>query len=195
MKKILLLGDSIRMGYDTPVKEKLSGIAQVFFPEDNCRFAQYTLCNLHHWANEIGCVNEIDLIHWNNGLWDVGHYFNCECLTPPDTYGMTLRKIYKVLGILFPKAKVIFALSTAVIENRQNNPDYNTVTCFRHNKEIMEYNSIAGRITNELNAELNDLYKVSVILSEDYYVDGVHFTGKGYDILADAVAKKCESCL
>lgn len=39
MKNILLLGDSIRIGYDKSVRKSLESIANVYFPEDNCRFA------------------------------------------------------------------------------------------------------------------------------------------------------------
>ena len=40
MKKVVLLGDSIRMNYCKYVKSKLEGIAEVYYPDDNCRFAQ-----------------------------------------------------------------------------------------------------------------------------------------------------------
>ena len=44
MKKVLLLGDSIRMGYDDYVKELLEGECEVIYdPDDNGRFAAYTL--------------------------------------------------------------------------------------------------------------------------------------------------------
>ena len=44
MKKVLLLGDSIRMGYDDYVKEELDGKCEVVYDaEDNGRFAAYTL--------------------------------------------------------------------------------------------------------------------------------------------------------
>ena len=46
MKRVLLLGDSIRMGYDSMVKELLSDKYEVFFPEDNGRFFfLYTLAD------------------------------------------------------------------------------------------------------------------------------------------------------
>ncbi len=48
MKKLILLGDSIRMGYAAYVKEKLAGAAEVLFPEENCRFAQYMYLSLIH---------------------------------------------------------------------------------------------------------------------------------------------------
>ena len=52
MKNIYLIGDSIRFGsvggkgspgYGIFVKEILNGIANVYAPNENCRFAQYTL--------------------------------------------------------------------------------------------------------------------------------------------------------
>ena len=38
MKKILLLGDSIRMGYQNEVKELLKDEYEVVFPQENGRF-------------------------------------------------------------------------------------------------------------------------------------------------------------
>ena len=43
MKNVLLLGDSIRMGYEPHVRRKLEGRAEVFGPNENGRFALYTL--------------------------------------------------------------------------------------------------------------------------------------------------------
>ena len=72
MKNLLLLGDSIRMGYDSFVQEKLAGRMNVFFAEDNGRFVQYTLRALSDWKGKLS-LPEIDVVHWNNGLWDVLH--------------------------------------------------------------------------------------------------------------------------
>ena len=36
MKKVVILGDSIRMGYDKYVKEALKDVAAVYYPKDNC---------------------------------------------------------------------------------------------------------------------------------------------------------------
>lgn len=46
MKKVFLIGDSIRIGYDKAVRAKLSGEAEVYFTVDNNRFAQYILCSI-----------------------------------------------------------------------------------------------------------------------------------------------------
>lgn len=43
-KKVVLLGDSIRqIGYGKKVEELLKPDYEVWQPEDNCRFAKYTL--------------------------------------------------------------------------------------------------------------------------------------------------------
>ena len=73
MKKIVLLGDSIRMGYDKYVKEALADVAEVYYPEENCRFAEYTLRYAHEWAGSIP-RDDVDVVHWNNGLWDAIDY-------------------------------------------------------------------------------------------------------------------------
>ena len=53
MKNLLLIGDSIRMGYDKSVKKTLEGKANVIFPEENCRFASYVLRYFHEYLKDI----------------------------------------------------------------------------------------------------------------------------------------------
>ena len=70
MKKILLIGDSIRMGYDKCTKMAFEGSAEVYFPKENCRFTSYIIRHLYDWKNELGLGEDVDLVHWNAGLWD-----------------------------------------------------------------------------------------------------------------------------
>ena len=82
MKTVFLMGDSIRMGYDRYVRDALADEAAVYYPSENCRFAQYTLRNAHDWI-EKECQPEcVDVVHWNAGLWDVARLFGDEPLTP-----------------------------------------------------------------------------------------------------------------
>lgn len=76
MKNILLLGDSIRQGYESFARDKLQGRANVFFPMENGRFAQYTLRALSEWKESLA-LPQIDIVHWNNGLWDTVHLNDC----------------------------------------------------------------------------------------------------------------------
>ena len=95
MKKIILLGDSIRMGYDKYVKLALEGQAEVYFPKDNCRFTQYVLRNTHAWVEESGFGEETALVHWNVGLWDVAQVLGDEPITPIEVYEAYLHRICK----------------------------------------------------------------------------------------------------
>ena len=65
MKKALLLGDSIRMGYDDMVRGLLAGRAEVLYdPQDNGRFAITTLWQANPLLRAHGPVDEV---HWNKG--------------------------------------------------------------------------------------------------------------------------------
>lgn len=188
MKKVYLIGDSIRFGapgspgYGVYVKEKLNGRAEVYAPNENSRFAQYTLRYLWDWTQEMN-TEEIDVVHWNNGLWDVLRLHGDEPLTPVDIYTDFLERVYKKIRLLFPNAKIIFALSTSVIE-KWANPDF-----MRYNKEIEAYNEAAKELMEGLGVEVNDLYAASKELGEEYRSDWVHYNEKGSEILADAVIK------
>ena len=190
MKNIYLIGDSIRYGaigspgYGVYVKEKLEGTANVYGPNDNCRFAGYTLRYLHEWAAEID-KEKIDIVHWNNGLWDVLRLFGDDPFTDIETYGITLRRVYKRIKFLFPNAKVIFALSTPVIE------EWGSAEFFRYNKEIEIYNQKSIEIMNELEVDINDLYTVSKEFDNSIHSDWVHFGEEGSKILADKVIEAC----
>ncbi|MBQ8684639.1 MAG: hypothetical protein IJ514_00515 [Clostridia bacterium] len=64
MEKLVLIGDSIRMGYDKYVKEALRGVAEVYYPEENCRFAEYVLRYAHEWKNQGSWPSDADLVHF-----------------------------------------------------------------------------------------------------------------------------------
>ena len=191
MKTIFLIGDSIRCGapesdgYGIHVKEKCRDKATVLAPDDNCRFTQYTLRYLHDWAKGID-GEKVDVVHWNNGLWEALRLFGDEPLTDMETYGVFLKRIYKRITFLFPNAKIIFALTTAVIEEWQN-PDF-----FRYNREIEAYNRKATEIMNDLGVPVNDLYSVSKSFEKEQYLGPVHFGTEASAILADAVIRACD---
>ena len=126
----------------------------MYGPDENCRFAQYTLRYLHEWAASVP-REEIDVVHWNNGLWDVLRLYGDEPLTPLEVYGDMLRRVYKRIRYLFPNARIIFALSPSVIEEWAN-PIF-----IRYNREIEEYNRKAKEVMEELGVGVNDLYSVS----------------------------------
>ena len=196
MKNVFLIGDSIRYGatanpeyqtsnspgYGCYVKELLSGKANVYAPDDNCRFAQYTLRYLYDWSKDLEC-DKIDVVHWNNGLWDVLRINDDEPLTPIDVYEKMICRVYDSIKKTFPNAKIIFALSTAVVEEWARD-DFK-----RYNSDIEKYNEVAKRVLSEKGAIINDLYSVSAKFDNSLHADWVHFNEEGSKILAEAVCK------
>jgi len=184
MKKIYLIGDSIRLGYDSRVRELLEDEAQVYWAMDNARFVQYTLRCLSDWGNNDCPAEKIDLVHWNNGLWDALHVLGDELpQTTPDAYREGLVRIIGRIRKVFPNAKITFATTTSVIESRLK------PTFYRKNSEIEQYNAIAREVMAEYGIEIDDLYPVSCDMPDDWHSeDGVHYTPEGYQALAEAVA-------
>lgn len=184
-----MIGDSIRMGYDKYVKKHLKDSCEVYYPDDNCRFAQYLYRHLHDWKDWLNLSDDIDLVHWNVGLWDTLILGDEGCLTPPEMYACFIERICIRIKKLFPKAKVVFATSTPVIEERF---DKNFI--YRLNKDVEKYNEIAVEICKKHSFVINDLYPVLKAVPEEYYIDAAHpYTKEGTTITTNAVCKAiCE---
>ena len=184
MKNIFLIGDSIRLGYQPYVKEKLEGRAKVIGVNDNCRFTYYTLRHLLDWSREVN-PETIDIVHWNNGLWDVLRILGDEPLVPVDVYGATLKRIYNQIRTIFPRAKIVFALTTPVDEtNIGTDGEY-----ARRNADIEAYNREASEVMSELGVQVSDLYTFAKENIDTLRADWTHFNEEGSALLADAVIK------
>ena len=182
MKKILLIGDSIRMGYDKYVKEALKNVAEVYYTEDNSRFAEYTLRYAHEWKSQLECGDDVDLVHWNAGLWDCLELFEDEPLSTVDYYKNAIGRIDKRLRMLFPKAKMVFATSTSVNEEIMDK------NFRRHNSVIEKYNEAAKEVLSGTDTSINDLYTLTTAFPKEYRSDFVHFyTDKGTEIIGGRV--------
>lgn len=168
MKNILLIGDSIRMGYDKSVKSTLQGKANVYFPEENCRFASYVLRYLHEYQRLLGEA-PVDVVHWNAGLWDCLRLFGEEPHTPIEIYTYYIERICIRIKKLFPGAQVIFATSTSV-QSELMRSDFK-----RYNHEIEAYNAAAVQVVSRYGFQVNDLYGVSTTLPPEAHSDAVHY--------------------
>ena len=182
MKKIILLGDSIRMGYDKYVREALKNVAEVYYPKDNCKFAAYILRFAHDWKNGENWPDDVDLVHWNAGLWDCLELFGDEPLISLAYYEEAIARVDKRLRMLFPKAKIVFALSTAVLE------DCSPKDFRRHNSVIMQYNEAAKKALSGTNTVIDDLWTPSLNCPRSYHSDFVHYyTNEGTELIGNKV--------
>ena len=169
MKNILLIGDSIRAGYDQYVKESLEGQANVFFPPENCRFAHYILRSFNLWIEDMN-VDSFDVVHWNAGLWDTLRIYGDDCLTRYDDYIDTLNRIQSRIERLFPNAVSIFATSTPVRES-----GFITDYEMRYNADVERYNAAAIETLSKRGVIINDLYSLLKDVPDSYHSDQTHF--------------------
>jgi len=176
MIKVTLLGDSIRMmGYGLKVPELLGEDFEVFQPEDNCRFAKYTLRGLFEWENGMA---DSRIVHWNNGLWDVCNIFGDGLFTSETEYVENMLRIADILISRYEK--VIFATTTPVDPRHPYNK----------NSDIERYNAVLVPLLKEKGIVINDLYKlvsadICKYIRED---DLIHLTDEGTRVCAEQTA-------
>lgn len=189
MKRIVLLGDSIRMGYCEHVARIMEGRACVQWPAENGRFTLYAVASMDNWAREVGNPGTVDAVHWNCGHWDMARFGNMESpLLTVEEYRAGLRRVYARIRQAFPNAKTMFALTTPVKSGAEMaNP--------RTNADIEEYNRAACEVMEELGVPVNDLHSVALALTDDFYADAVHYLPEGSEVLAEAVANKIDELL
>jgi isoamyl acetate esterase len=181
LRRVLLLGDSIRASYQPLVAELLKGKAFVAGPEENCQFSAYTLASLDRWLATLG---KPDIVHWNNGLHDVGHNPN----RAPRQYSIDIycaNLAFILARLRGTGAQVIWATTTPVHPTR---PFVTTAWSWR-NEEIDCYNAAALAIMNSENVPVNDLHAV-VAANPDLYLreDKLHLSEDGKRNCAEAVA-------
>ena len=182
MKKILLIGDSICAGYNKQVRDTLAGKAEVLLAPESGRFAEYILRQIHDWKRELKLGGDLDLIHWNAGLWDVLRLEGDEPLTPPECYAQFIRRISLMMTKLFPNAVQIFATSTPIQEEKYS------LAFSRKNADIEKYNSIARAELEPLGVVINDLYPVMQGIPKEWYSDVTHFnTAPATEVITNAV--------
>ena len=191
MKKIVLLGDSIRKGYDKYVRMAFEEVAEVYYPSENCRFTTYMLRNLTEWVDEMQCGSDVDLVHWNAGLWDDLVLIDGLPLVPIDMYKENVERICGMLKVLFPKAKIVFATSTSVREEL-----FDKLRVKRYNKDTERYNQAAKDAVLRCEGQINDLYALTKDAPLEYHSDQTHYyTMEGTRLLTDQVIGCIENAL
>jgi len=190
--RVLILGDSISIGYTPFVKTMLADEADVFRPMKgakpaNCGGTDRGIKQIDRWLKIDG--GNWDLIHVNFGLHDLKHVNpktggnsdkpNDPPQSNPQDYEKQLRVILK--KVKATKAKVIVCLTTPVP------PDCKP---FRATTSPAVYNEIAERIAEEHGFAVNDLFTFADSrLKEIQLPANVHFSKTGSKALAEEVAK------
>ena len=175
MKKVTLLGDSIRLGYSARTIELLNPDFDVWQPEENCRYSQYTLRGIWEWSK---AMEGSEIVHWNNGLWDECELFGDGSFTPIDSYVETMIRIARILKKRH--GCVIFATTTPV---RDENIYHNNELIELFNARVVPELMKEGVIINDLHALLKD--DIAGNIRSD---DRIHLTEQGVELCAQQVA-------
>lgn len=179
MKKVLLLGDSIRMGYDSIVKEMLGDDYLVCYADDdNGRFTAYTLWQANQFFREYG---HFDIVHWNNGYWDMHTEAPMtEPITPLCDYPYMLRRIIRLCRANCDR--LIFA-TTLPVPSADDMRSYD-------NDTVLAYNNAALEVMRQEGVEVNDLYSLTA-QKDDFYkcADRLHLTQEGYRVCAEQIVR------
>lgn len=179
MKKVVLLGDSIRLiGYGPRIPELLGDGYTVWQSEDNCRFIKYTLRCIFEWRDDI---KDADIIHWNNGLWDTSTGLfddGGQPFTGEEEYVENMLRVARELLKITPN--VIFATTTPV------HPQYP----YNNNEVIKRYNAALVPKLQAMGIRINDLHSIVVKdIPGNICEDQIHLSESGAAQCAEQVAR------
>lgn len=186
-KKILIIGDSISIGYTPFVEEALRGEAIVKHNPGNAQHTGTGLLKLEEWLGN----EEWDIIQFNWGLWDLCYRhpdskvygkrdkINGTVTFSPEEYAANLDKLVKRLKET--GAKLIFVSTSYVPEGEAG----------RKKGDEIKYNAMATEVMIANGVLINDIHKYSKKVHKTYKsADGdVHYTDAGYSLLAKKIVK------
>jgi len=185
LPRVLLIGDSISIGYTLQTRELLKDKVNLHRIPTNGGPTTNGLANLSAWLGK----NKWDVIHFNWGLHDLKYMGpkgenladpkkpDSRQQVPPAEYEKNLRELVKQLKAT--GAKLIWAATTPVPEDAGG----------RICDDSVKYNEIARKIMEENDVVIDDLHALALPQLEKIQLPkNVHFTPEGSKILARQVA-------
>jgi acetyl esterase/lipase len=193
LPNVLILGDSISIGYTLEVRELLKGVANVYRPASadgrkpiNC---SDTITGLKRLDGQLE-GHDWSVIHFNWGLHDLKHVKEAgkqiNSSDPNDPQLTTARQYARNMSRIVSKlegtgARLVFATTTPVVPG--------TTNPLREPDAPKEYNAAAIKLIKANNIRVNDLYAFcEPHLDEWQLPKNVHFKPEGSSALAKQVA-------
>jgi len=196
LPRVLLIGDSIRVGYQEFVRRELAGTADVRSNQVAAGNSRYFLAYLAAWLQQ----HQPHVVHVNAGLHDVRRSFETgTLLVPPQEYRRNIHEITRLIrgseirdsrpeGVT---AQVIWATTTPIDESKHTATHRLLGDFLRRSVNITSYNATLGQLGADLRFAVNDLHQVVTDAGANtiHTDDGYHFTAAGCALLAAAVAR------
>jgi len=175
LPRVLLIGDSISIGYTLPVRGLLKGKANVHRPNTNCGPTITGVANIDKWLGD----KPWDVIHFNFGLHDLKFMDTGKQQVSLEDYEKNLRQM--VARMKKTGAKLIWCSTTPVPEK---------CTPMRKNSDVLAYNEVALKVAKENGIAVDDLYAFALPkIKEIQQPDNVHFSDAGSKVLAQQVSQ------
>ena len=182
LPRVLLIGDSISMGYTLPVRKLLEGKANVHRIPANGGPTSRSLASIDKWLGS----GKWDVIHFNWGIHDLKHMPDGKRQVEVADYEANLRKL--VAKMKATGAKLIWASTTPIPEG-----ELNPVRTFG---KVPEYNEIAAKVMKEAGVTINDLNAWMTPRFEEFHKPkDLHYIDAGSDFLAQKVAVEITKAL
>ena len=188
---VLLIGDSISIGYMVPARDQLKGVANVWRPPTNCGPSTKGLESLESWLGD----RKWDVIHFNFGLHDLKYMGpNGQNLADPndktshqqvpiDQYSANLRKI--AIRLKETGATVIWRETTPTPEGAKG----------RVPGDSKKYNEAAAKVMEEVGEIQTDAMFEFALKEAEQLKANVHYTKAGSAKLAEQVARSVKAAL
>jgi lysophospholipase L1-like esterase len=183
LPRVLLIGDSVSMGYTIPTRELLAGKANLHRIPSNGGATKIGLAKLDTWLGD----GPWDVIHFNFGLHDAKLLPEGINHAPLDVYQANLEKV--VSRLKATGAKLIWATTTPVPNGGYLSPIRRFGNVDEYNRLALEVMAAHGVAVDDLNAAMAP-YMSSLGREKD-----VHFSEAGYEFLAKHVAQSIEAAL
>jgi acyl-CoA thioesterase-1 len=176
LPRVLLIGDSISIGYTLPTRKLLEGKANVHRIPANGGPTKNGIANLKKWLGD----GKWDVIHFNWGIHDLKFMPDGKRQVEAADYEANLRSLVAILKTT--GAKLIWASTTPIPEGELN-PQ-------RKFGQVPEYNAIAAKVMTENGVTLNDLNAwMTPRFEELHKPKDLHYTEAGSEHLARKVAE------
>lgn len=182
LPRVLIIGDSISMGYTPTVQQDLASAAEVVRIPENGGPTSNGVARLDSWLGS----SRWDIIHFNFGLHDLKRMENGQPQVSLPEYEQNLRQI--VQRLKQTGAKLIWASTTPVPEGKVSPP--------RIPADVPLYNEAALRVMRDHGVPVNDLYSLALAnLAQWQRPVNVHFTDAGSAALGAKVAASLREAL
>lgn len=199
LPNVLLIGDSISIGYTLDVRRLMKGKANIFRPMNpngtpaNCQNTHHGLQHIHSWLG----TTKWSVIHFNWGLWDLcyrsrqaqnnGRRDKLHGVqdVPIAQYPKNLEELVQILKRT--RATLIWAATTVVPPHEVG----------RFVGDEVKYNRVAAEVMRRNHIRTDDLHALTSQFPPDSFraPGNVHYTNAGYERIAEQVAASISSAL